>query len=74
MTTAASAPLIEVDDLKVHFPVYGGVFRHQIAAIKAVDGVALTAAPPWTATPQAGRRQGASAQHAVRAHRLHRVF
>ena len=31
-------PLVSVRDLKVHFPVYGGVLRHQVGAVKAVDG------------------------------------
>ncbi len=37
------APLLQVEDLKVHFPVYGGlVVRRQVAAVKAVDGVSFT--------------------------------
>jgi len=49
MTTALSesrdAPgregqgLIEVDDLKVHFPVRSGIFQTQIGTVKAVDGI-----------------------------------
>lgn len=31
--------LLEVRDLKVHFPVYGGILRRQVDAIRAVDGV-----------------------------------
>ena len=31
--------LIEVRDLKVHFPVYGGVLRRRTGAVRAVDGV-----------------------------------
>ncbi len=34
--------LIEVEDLHVHFPVYGGLVRRQIDVIKAVDGVSFT--------------------------------
>ena len=35
-------PLLRVDDLKVHFPVHQGiVFRKQVAAVKAVDGVSF---------------------------------
>ena len=37
----ATKPLIEIKDLKVHFPIYGGVLRHQVATVKAVDGVSL---------------------------------
>ncbi|MFD3258965.1 ABC transporter ATP-binding protein [Paenibacillus lentus] len=33
--------LLEVRDLKVHFPVYGGIFRRVIDQVKAVDGVNL---------------------------------
>ena len=33
-------PLLKVEGLKVHFPVYGsGVFRRQTGTVKAVDGV-----------------------------------
>src|SRR3990170_2772950 len=31
--------LLHVDDLKMHFPIMRGVFRHQVGAVKAVDGV-----------------------------------
>ena len=31
--------LLEVRDLKMHFPIYAGVFRRQVGAVKAVDGV-----------------------------------
>ncbi len=34
-------PLLEVRDLKVHFPVYGGVFRRVVDHVKAVDGVSF---------------------------------
>ncbi|SEA01570.1 ABC transporter ATP-binding protein [Rubrimonas cliftonensis] len=37
-----AAPLVQVDDLAVHFPVYSGLFRRQVGAIKAVDGVSFT--------------------------------
>jgi peptide/nickel transport system ATP-binding protein/oligopeptide transport system ATP-binding protein len=36
-------PLLRVEGLEVHFPVYGtGVRRRQVGAVKAVDGVDLT--------------------------------
>ncbi len=35
-------PLLEVRDLKKHFPIRGGLLRRQIGAVKAVDGVNLT--------------------------------
>jgi len=31
--------LVEVDDLKVHFPIRAGIFRTQVGTVKAVDGV-----------------------------------
>ena len=33
--------ILEIDDLRVHFPVRGGVFRRAIGSCKAVDGVSL---------------------------------
>ncbi|WP_405103515.1 ABC transporter ATP-binding protein [Oceanobacillus sp. FSL H7-0719] len=33
---------LEVRDLKVHFPIKGGVFNRTVGHIKAVDGVSLT--------------------------------
>jgi len=33
--------LLEVEDLKVHFPVRGGVLLRQTGSVKAVDGVSL---------------------------------
>ncbi|MDA1006446.1 MAG: ABC transporter ATP-binding protein, partial [Verrucomicrobia bacterium] len=35
-------PLLEVEELKMHFPVRGGVFMKQVGAVKAVDGVSLS--------------------------------
>lgn len=34
--------LLEVEGLKVHFPVRGGVFGRTIDHVKAVDGVSLS--------------------------------
>ncbi len=34
-------PLLEVRDLKVHFPVRGGVFLRRVGSVHAVDGVGL---------------------------------
>ena len=31
-------PILAIRDLKMHFPVKGGVFSQQVAAVKAVDG------------------------------------
>lgn len=33
--------LLKVENLKVHFPVHGGVFRHRIGEVKAVDDVSF---------------------------------
>ena len=38
-------PLVEVRDLKVHFPVQHGLFSRAKAWVKAVDGVSFTLAP-----------------------------
>jgi oligopeptide/dipeptide ABC transporter ATP-binding protein len=38
---AKTEPLLEVRDLKKHFPIKGGLLRRQIGAVKAVDGVNL---------------------------------
>ncbi|MGF1658187.1 MAG: ABC transporter ATP-binding protein [Rubrimonas sp.] len=38
---AATDPLLRVDDLAVHFPIYKGVFRRQVGAVRAVDGVSF---------------------------------
>ncbi|MDA3947844.1 MAG: ATP-binding cassette domain-containing protein [Spirochaeta sp.] len=41
-------PLLEVSDLKVHFPVRSGVMRRQVAAVHAVDGVSFSIQPGET--------------------------
>ncbi len=35
-------PLVEVSDLKMHFPIFKGVFRKQVGVVKAVDGISFT--------------------------------
>jgi peptide/nickel transport system ATP-binding protein/oligopeptide transport system ATP-binding protein len=43
--TSAQSPLLEVTDLVRHFPVTRGVvFRHQVGAVRAVDGINLSVA------------------------------
>jgi peptide/nickel transport system ATP-binding protein len=37
----ASATLLRVENLKVHFPIHRGVFRRVVGHVKAVDGVSL---------------------------------
>lgn len=36
-----SQPLMQVDNLSVHFPLRGGVFGRQVGTVKAVDGVSF---------------------------------
>lgn len=41
MLDARPAPLVQVDDLKMHFPIYSGVLRRHTGDVKAVDGVSF---------------------------------
>ena len=41
-------PLLTISDLRVHFPVRGGLMLRQTAAVRAVDGVSLEIAPGET--------------------------
>lgn len=41
-------PLLSVRDLKMHFPVRGGLLLKSIGAVRAVDGVCLDIAPGET--------------------------
>ncbi|MFV9507192.1 MAG: ABC transporter ATP-binding protein [Oscillochloridaceae bacterium umkhey_bin13] len=41
-TTSAPETLLEVNNLKKHFPIKGGILRHTVATVKAVDGVSFT--------------------------------
>ena len=41
VTAPAEKPLVSVRDLKKHFPIMQGVFRRQIGAVKAVDGISF---------------------------------
>ena len=40
--------LLEVNDLKMHFPVRGGIAMKQVGSVKAVDGVSFTVKPGET--------------------------
>lgn len=33
--------LVRVDDLRMHFPIYKGILRRQVGAVKAVDGLSF---------------------------------
>ena len=39
---AESKPLLEVEDLQVHFPIRRGVFRRIVGNVRAVDGLSFT--------------------------------
>ena len=39
--TGTITKLIEVKDLKMHFPIYSGLFRRHVGDVKAVDGVSF---------------------------------
>jgi oligopeptide transport system ATP-binding protein len=41
-------PLLSVTDLRIHYPVRGGVLLRQTGAVRAVDGVSLDIAPGET--------------------------
>gem|GEM_PF-6760840 len=43
-----SSPLLEVKDLKKHFPIQRGVFRKVVGHVKAVDGISFTIDPGET--------------------------
>jgi oligopeptide/dipeptide ABC transporter ATP-binding protein len=46
--SGGDGPLLEVEDLHVQFPVYGGILRHEVGRVKAVDGVSFALAPGET--------------------------
>jgi oligopeptide transport system ATP-binding protein len=48
MASAADEPLVRVKDLKMHFPVLGGLLRRRVGEIKAVDGVSFDIMPGET--------------------------
>jgi oligopeptide transport system ATP-binding protein len=41
MLDARPTPLVQVQDLKMHFPIYTGLFRKHTGDVKAVDGVSF---------------------------------
>ena len=40
-TVDTGETLVRVEDLKLHFPIYSGIFRRQVGTIKAVDGISF---------------------------------
>ena len=38
---AQGQPLVQVRGLKMHFPIYAGILRRKVGAVKAVDGVSF---------------------------------
>jgi oligopeptide transport system ATP-binding protein len=48
MLDATPKPLVEVSDLKMHFPIYTGILRRHTGDVKAVDGVSFTILPGET--------------------------
>lgn len=45
---ATAAPLLQIRDLAVHFPIRKGILQRVVGQVKAVDGVSLTLAPGRT--------------------------
>ena len=41
MLDARPAPLVQVEDLKMYFPIYSGILRRHTGNVKAVDGVSF---------------------------------
>jgi oligopeptide/dipeptide ABC transporter ATP-binding protein len=41
VTSTEAAPLVQVRDLRVHFPIRRGLLRRQVGAVRAVDGVSF---------------------------------
>ena len=41
LDATGGGPLVEVDGLKMHFPVFAGVFRRRVGQVLAVDGVSF---------------------------------
>src|SRR5699024_5438896 len=46
--SAVQAPLLDVRNLQVHFPIRRGVFKRTVGHVYAVDGVSLAIAPGRT--------------------------
>ncbi len=61
-TTVAEGqqPLLEVENLEVHFPIRRGILARVVGHVKAVDGISLQRLPRADARP--GRRERAAAR------------
>ncbi|MDQ2993380.1 MAG: dipeptide ABC transporter ATP-binding protein [Pseudomonadota bacterium] len=42
------APIVQVDDLKIHFPIRAGIFKRVVGYVKAVDGISFDLYPGRT--------------------------
>ncbi len=42
ISTASKNALLEVDELKVHFPIHKGLFKRVVGQVRAVDGVSMS--------------------------------
>ena len=47
-TDTQPPPLLQLQDVRVHFPIRAGLLRRQVGAVKAVDGVSLSIPPGRT--------------------------
>ena len=47
-STTSQEPLLQVQDLKKHFPIFKGLISRQVGAVKAVDGVSFDVYPNET--------------------------
>jgi oligopeptide transport system ATP-binding protein len=41
MSNNTAEAILKVEDLKMHFPIYRGVFQRQVGAVRAVDGISF---------------------------------
>ena len=63
-----AVPILEVRGLKKHFPIYAGVFRKQVATVKAVDGIDFRIFPGQTVglVGESGCGKSTAAKTAIR--------
>ncbi len=71
---AKGQPLVVVQGLKKHFPIYGGILRHQIGTVYAVDGVDFDIMPgeTFSLVGESGLRQDDARPHVHPAHAIDR--